>query len=372
MGSINDRTFEIDNFVAPASLPSGLKEALLEYITSVSFKTTEPLDLSTACVSADNVEEWVAWKPDLEEVLKKYDADKSLGQFPGFHSGERYEILTKDGRSIILGKGTYGTVYLAQDKMTNDLVAIKAFHKVDSIDNYEADLREVSWTRKARALLGNNVTDCRALLLLDETVSHDYDHVLAVFDFVSVWDRLPVSMMLHDAMTLEATGKSVVSQDQWQSIFLQLIDSMNKLEDANIAHLDIKNNNIMLQFGSSGEVTPVIIDFGLATNPKVSHLLPTDTYFPPTPEEDRIAHHPPELYTGPVPLPMADLYSVMYLIYDISLLLNMTCVSVYAWDYTYLPACDRLHHEEVKNRLIEIFTKPCSLDGTEHEVCESS
>ena len=355
-------TCGIDNFV-PQAVPSGLTPELREFITSQDFKTIKTsFNLINKCVASEDINECIASMPTLSEALEQNDSE--LHQLPDFQPRERYEILTKSGESIILGQGTYGTVYLAQDRTTDDLVAIKAFHKRHYTNNYDADLREVSWTKQAREVLGNQATECTGLLLLNQ-FGHNYDRVMAVFSLCSVWKGLPVTMPLFQAIHQENLGKSVLSHDQWKSIFFQLIDGVKKLEDADIVHLDIKENNIMLQFEASGEVTPVIIDFGMAVNPKQCNL--TGTFLTPVPETERHPHMAPELYTGPKPLPMADLYSVMVVIHNIAITLKMNCVADYALDYMSFSPLDRFTHEEVKYSLSELFTEPSPLTAV-HDI----
>ena len=197
----------------------------------------------------------------------KEDKFKSIdGRCPNV--GQQYD---KIGR---VGEGTYGIVYKARDKRTNQIVALKRClpHHQDSDGFPLTTLREIATLRNYHPNM---------IRLLEVAVSSS--SVLLVFDFCPYDLAQLVDQHYH------VHRKSPFSIPQVKRLMLQLLSALAFLHSRRILHRDLKLSNLL--YSEKGELK--LADFGLSRKYKL----------PLTPKVVSLWYRPPELLLG------ADVYN---------------------------------------------------------------
>ena len=178
--------------------------------------------------------------------------------------GERYE---KIGR---VGEGTYGIVYKARDKHTNQLVALKrCLPHQEATEGFPiTTLREIAmlWSSQHHP----NIIQLQTVLAVSSSA------VFLVFDYCP-----------HDLAQLvdqhyQIHRKSPFSLPQVKRLLLQLFSALEFIHARNILHRDLKLANLLYD----GELK--LADFGLSRKYKV----------PLTPKVMSLWYRPPELLLG--------------------------------------------------------------------------
>ena len=208
-------------------------------------------------------EECVDEEKELDQTALGKEVEK--GQFtkpPLILPSTAFEILTNQGRSVVLGTGAKSRVWLARNTYSNVLVAIKAFVKTTE---YSTLLNEAAATLKARELLSESVPMFCGFMELkeDSPFRYFYQDFLAVYTFVEFLSGIPASLNIKETTELIKRGKNFLDGVQWCDVFCQLIDIAKTLCENDIIHRDLNANNIMLSLEQSEPVVHVI-DFGLA------------------------------------------------------------------------------------------------------------
>jgi serine/threonine protein kinase len=142
----------------------------------------------------------------------------------------------------MLGKGSYGVVYLAYDTQTKKYMAVKQINLTDM-------------DHKHLELIQNEIKNMRQ-------ISHP--HVVRLFDVVTGMKKknLYLFMEFCDGGSLEdyinqKGGK--ISESEARDIMRQLVDGYMCLLNNNIVHRDIKPANVILNKG-----VPKLTDFGFS------------------------------------------------------------------------------------------------------------
>ena len=193
----------------------------------------------------------------------------------------RYE---KIGR---IGEGTYGVVYQARDKQTNDVVALKrclAHH--ESRDGFPTTtLREISLLKEIQRSGGHpHIVD-----LKDVTVSSSRSGVFLVFEYAE-----------HDLATLldnhyKLHQSSPFRESEVKKLMQQLLDAIKFLHSRCIIHRDLKCSNLL--YNHRGEVK--VADFGLARRIGRDNDIKDDSKeCNLTPKVVSLWYRPPELLLG--------------------------------------------------------------------------
>ena len=176
----------------------------------------------------------------------------------GIDKIEESEI--REGGYIVIeciGKGSYGTVYKAIDAFGN-IYAIKAVefskmrHKTMRF-NSTTDEFTVSTILSQECLKGNR----------------DYIGIVKMYNVFRTDKRYYIVMEHLDGQSLEDfiknhTGKDFLpNEDTFKKIALQILSGLSFLVDLNIAHRDIKPDNIFIKKTSDSDYEVKIIDVGL-------------------------------------------------------------------------------------------------------------
>lgn len=137
----------------------------------------------------------------------------------------------------ILGKGSQGIVYLAQDSSLNRDVAIKSVRLQDNNDNVEHLLAEA------------------------KTVSQmQHSHIVSIFD-VGTFNHQPYLVLEYvKGQSLAHVMHKGLSIDKAMHLMRQILSGMATAHAANIIHCDIKPANILINQNGDAKIT----DFGLS------------------------------------------------------------------------------------------------------------
>ena len=96
--------------------------------------------------------------------------------------------------------------------------------------------------------------------------SIDHPNVVAVNEVFETNDTAYYVMeyLTGDSLRRYIDKNGALSEEQTKTLIAPLLNAVGYLHDNRLTHLDIKPDNIMLKPGRDGELTPVLIDFGLS------------------------------------------------------------------------------------------------------------
>ncbi len=153
-----------------------------------------------------------------------------------FNPSDQYNIIRK------IGEGGMGTVYLAEDKLIQRLVAIKSLNK--------------SVTNSSESMEGRFQQEALALAKLN------HPNITHLYAFIPRHESYWMVMEFVEGNTLEywLKQKGKISSLLACSIAVQILDGLEHAHKKGIIHRDLKPANVMIS--AEGEVK--IMDFGIA------------------------------------------------------------------------------------------------------------
>ncbi|MEM7789751.1 MAG: serine/threonine-protein kinase, partial [Bacteroidota bacterium] len=201
----------------------------------------------------------------------------------GFETGEvvgdRFAILG------VLGRGGTATVYLADDRLRKQRVALKVIHEHLSAD------------ASTRRRLDREVQSASLLR---------HDAALVPHDVHELQGRLALSMPYHPGHTLEerVSEEGALPLDEVRTIGIRLAEALTAAHRAGVLHRDVTASNVLL---SEGGADTALTDFGLARlrggGTRSTTMLGTAGYAAP------------EVYGGQRSDPRSDLYGLGAILY---------------------------------------------------------
>lgn len=154
----------------------------------------------------------------------------------GCRSVEEFHCLNR------IEEGTYGVVYRARDKKTDEIVALKRLKMEKEKEGFPiTSLREINTLLKSQH---TNIVTVREIV-----VGSNMDKIYIVMDYVE-----------HDMKSLMETMKEPFMIGEVKTLMIQLMRGVNHLHDNWIIHRDLKTSNLLL----SHKGILKIGDFGLA------------------------------------------------------------------------------------------------------------
>ena len=184
----------------------------------------------------------------------------------------RYRLLRK------VGKGGFGITYLAEHKLSHELVVIKenlptfyAYRDKDSLHVYPLDDGSAA-TDYAHTLV-RFVEEARTLARLN------HPNIVRVYEAFEALGTAYYVMPLVTGKELHKAAPATVDEDWLLPILKSILQALNYLHGENLLHRDIKPNNIILR----EDGTPILIDFGTARALQAEHsstLIGTPGYTP--------------------------------------------------------------------------------------------
>ncbi|KAK6101822.1 Protein kinase domain family protein [Brugia pahangi] len=190
----------------------------------------------------------------------------------GCSTVEKYEIKTQ------VGEGTYGQVYKAHDKITQEVVALKKVRLENEKEGFPITaVREIKILRQ---LNHRNVVKLIDIVTDKQTAADfrkDKGAFYLVFEYLD-----------HDLMGILESQFVEFSDDQISSLMKQLVSGLEYCHSIGFLHRDIKCSNILLN--NKGELK--LADFGLA------RFYDEDQDRPYTNRVITLWYRPPELLLG--------------------------------------------------------------------------
>ncbi|XP_060737195.1 cyclin-dependent kinase 11B isoform X3 [Tachysurus vachellii] len=186
--------------------------------------------------SATPEENYVPDSPPVSPVELKKELPKYLPALQGCRSVEEFQCLNR------IEEGTYGVVYRAKDKKTDEIVALKRLKMEKEKEGFPiTSLREINTILKAQH---PNIVTVREIV-----VGSNMDKIYIVMNYVE-----------HDLKSLMETMKQPFLPGEVKTLMIQLLRGVRHLHDNWILHRDLKTSNLLL----SHKGILKIGDFGLA------------------------------------------------------------------------------------------------------------
>ncbi|XP_076597068.1 cyclin-dependent kinase 11B isoform X2 [Chaetodon auriga] len=181
-------------------------------------------------------ENYIPDSPPISPVELKKELPKYLPALQGCRSVEEFHCLNR------IEEGTYGVVYRAKDKKTDEIVALKRLKMEKEKEGFPiTSLREINTILKAQH---PNIVTVREIV-----VGSNMDKIYIVMNYVE-----------HDLKSLMETMKQPFLPGEVKTLMIQLLRGVRHLHDNWILHRDLKTSNLLL----SHKGILKIGDFGLA------------------------------------------------------------------------------------------------------------
>ncbi|EFB20681.1 hypothetical protein PANDA_013771, partial [Ailuropoda melanoleuca] len=180
--------------------------------------------------------DFVPDSPALSPIELKQELPKYLPALQGCRSVEEFQCLNR------IEEGTYGVVYRAKDKKTDEIVALKRLKMEKEKEGFPiTSLREINTILKAQH---PNIVTVREIV-----VGSNMDKIYIVMNYVE-----------HDLKSLMETMKQPFLPGEVKTLMIQLLRGVKHLHDNWILHRDLKTSNLLLSHAGILKVG----DFGLA------------------------------------------------------------------------------------------------------------
>ncbi|XP_030078197.1 cyclin-dependent kinase 11B isoform X10 [Microcaecilia unicolor] len=174
--------------------------------------------------------------PAISPIESKQELPRYLPALQGCRSVEEFHCLNR------IEEGTYGVVYRARDKKTEEIVALKRLKMEKEKEGFPiTSLREINTILKAQH---PNIVTVREIV-----VGSNMDKIYIVMNYVE-----------HDLKSLMETMKQPFLPGEVKTLMIQLLRGVKHLHDNWILHRDLKTSNLLLSHAGILKVG----DFGLA------------------------------------------------------------------------------------------------------------
>nr|XP_036855883.1 cyclin-dependent kinase 11B-like [Manis javanica] len=222
---------------APRSgLPFQVPESRFDRDSGESEEGEEEAGEGTPQSSALTEGDCVPDSPALSPIELKQELPKYLPALQGCRSVEEFQCLNR------IEEGTYGVVYRAKDKKTDEIVALKRLKMEKEKEGFPiTSLREINTILKAQH---PNIVTVREIV-----VGSNMDKIYIVMNYVE-----------HDLKSLMETMKQPFLPGEVKTLMVQLLRGVKHLHDNWILHRDLKTSNLLLSHAGILKVG----DFGLA------------------------------------------------------------------------------------------------------------
>ena len=193
-------------------------------------------------------------KNNISPYLVKGTYNNGELKYDQFFSLDNFKLIFSNGESELIGKGSFGQVYLAENKLNKRKYAIKHMQK-DDVIKYLNDLEPIynEIDIQSRCSHPNIIK----LYYVKET-EESFDLVLEYAKYGTLFDLVVPQKGLPEKLVFK--------------FFIQIVNAIKFLHDNNIIHRDIKPENILL-FDNN---VVKLCDFGLSV--KCESTLPGGSF----------------------------------------------------------------------------------------------
>ena len=332
-----------------------IPQSLTDYVRDNSLAESTDVNLKENSYDGvdDQLQSVVYQNPELHHYFQ--------GAILPILSGTQYDAIAD------IGQGCNGRVILAKHITTKEKVVVKIPLDVEENPDYmEEMLNEFMHQDRAyKVLKGAACTAPKPLGFIrmkSDSVALGYIY-LSVLEFVPVLPNALCTLTMFQATLEHEEERPVIDKEGWRTLIQDLIDATDLLQRNDIAHNDIKEDNVMVRFGRDSRPKAVLIDYGLST--KLSSIPTTGgAYLAATPGKDiHDSHNAPELFLQPNALPTSDLYSVAKLIKSIGISTKVKELETVGIQYCKMPMHYRKGHQALRQDVIIAF-------GGEIPVCD--
>ena len=153
-----------------------------------------------------------------------------------------YEIITK------IGKGSYGTVFKAKEKETNQIRDIKVIDINHYIDDIKNTYNEATITEEMKIKLDKFVNNIK--MEIKNKCENDNINSVKIYEYFENEKEIAIVMELCDSNIreiLKEKEKGFIPKEICE-IITQLNNSFKKMKENQIVHRDIKLDNILIKF----------------------------------------------------------------------------------------------------------------------------
>lgn len=173
----------------------------------------------------------------------------------------------------VLGIGGFGITYLATASVKVGNVSVKVNfaikeHFLSSDCERDLDTSRVVYSNPARERVESSRKDFISEANRLRKVGIEHDNIVKVNEVFEANNTAYYVMEYLDGESLRkfVKGKGRLSEDEMLLLMTPIVDAVKYLHQTRMTHLDIKPDNIMIIQNENGQVSPVLIDFGLSTH----------------------------------------------------------------------------------------------------------
>ena len=164
----------------------------------------------------------------------------------------------------ILGTGSFGIVYKAENKYFSEIVALKEFLPLDLACRSKGDscVRPLSPENEKAYQWARSKFLQEAKTLRELGISEKHPNIVHVRQFIEAYDTAYMVMDLEEGRPLSKLleERNTLLEKEINGILHGLLDELGRVHEASVLHRDIKPSNILIRSDGS----PVLIDFGAA------------------------------------------------------------------------------------------------------------
>ena len=284
------------------------RSSIMEYVNNTSMMHDNSLKFQEDLETTDPLFEFFI---NVDKELKDYFG----ARVPNILNGAHYKVTST------VGSGAQGKVVLARNMTDRKLYVIKMSNEFSNSNVVHHFLREYMFQEHAHHVLKGrcSVPKPKGIIRMKQGDSLNY---MIVSEFCSVIPDVASALSINQALKEHLNHRSILSLTEWKDVCISLIDAVHTLQSNDIYHIDLKTDNILLQF-IDDKVKPVIIDFGISVR-KNTHKGAFGFLFAPGPDTDRMYPQiDPVLFETLTPLPTTDLYGISHVINQLSWILQL-------------------------------------------------
>ena len=236
--------------MAPSSEGNGqYRRSIMEYISNTNMIQDNSLEFEEDLETTDPLFRALI---NANKELKAYFGES----VPKILNGAHYKVTS------VVGRGSQGLVMLARNTADGKLYVIKMSNRLSNPNVVYRFLKEFMFQEHAHSVLQGTcaVPEPKGFIRVEEGGGIIY---MMVSEFCSVIPDAEAALSMNQAIKEHMNHKPILSLTEWRDVCVSLIDAVNTLQSNDIYHIDLKTDNILLQF-IDDTVHPVIIDFGIS------------------------------------------------------------------------------------------------------------